>query len=95
VTILTVAIRTHSSQTHKSDITQALLRNRLKDIRNISNFKDLGETSMPSTTTQTQVQIPAAPAQSQPLQGDSITQIIIAIAILTKALALLINVIKK
>jgi hypothetical protein len=49
---------------------------------------------MSDTTTQTHTEVPVASTPQLP-QGDSVTQLILAIAILTKALALLINVIKK
>jgi hypothetical protein len=50
---------------------------------------------MSYTSTQPHTEAPVTLPQPLPLQGDYVTQWILAIAILTKSLALLINVIKK
>lgn len=43
----------------------------------------------------TQIQVPATPPQLPPPQGDSTTQLILAIALLIKAIALLIHTLKR
>ncbi|MBD1822442.1 hypothetical protein H6F51_08030 [Cyanobacteria bacterium FACHB-DQ100] len=43
----------------------------------------------------TQIQVPAIPPQPQLPQGDPTTQLIIAIALLIKAIALLIHTLKR
>lgn len=85
--ILTVAIKTHTLQTRKSDTTQQLLVKRLKDIGNIQ----ITEKSMLLT----QIEIPTTVPTPQAPQADPMTQHILAIAFLIKAIALLIHTIKR
>ncbi|MBW4542014.1 MAG: hypothetical protein KME43_23155 [Myxacorys chilensis ATA2-1-KO14] len=50
---------------------------------------------MPHTTTQPHTEVPITVTPPQPMQGDSTTQLVFAIAILIKSVALLIHTMKK